>query len=269
MKEEKDKLRDFMQEVLRDYEVTPDPEDWNRIEKTLHKGKGKRFVMWTIGSVAASLLILIALYTGGILNHSDIKTAQTINPYRTEKDVATSSKNMKLSTNDASKTSSVKKGLTTTSQPFEKKQQPNIKPIASSNILKNNNFTGLATNRIKQARFKISSSKTFNISTVQPSDSLNAIAIQYSNSLVHSIKSKQIELIKNKTMSLHYNWLDLLQNEPFKIIDYQANNVSTLKLNGLSLSNSSGLIMQTTTTVMSYSGAFASQLASNMYLNSV
>ena len=71
MKEEKDKLRDFMQEVFQDYEVAPEPEDWNRIEKTLSKRKGRRILPLIIWTAAACLFLLLAIYTGGILRHSE------------------------------------------------------------------------------------------------------------------------------------------------------------------------------------------------------
>src|ERR1035437_205324 len=75
-----------MQGAFQDYEVATDPEDWNRIEKTLSERKRRRIIPWIIWASAACLLLLLALYTGGILNHSEntiIRTA--VNEHKTDK----------------------------------------------------------------------------------------------------------------------------------------------------------------------------------------
>ena len=307
MKEEKDKLRDLMKEVFDDYTVAPDPEDWNRIEKSLHKVKGRRYIIWAIWPAAASLLLLIALYTGGILNHTDNTAGQlAINQNKTTKGSATITINTNLSSKVGLRNRTVNKQLATNQPSEEKTQQNKVKGIASSTIRKNNNSninkkvqsqpekiknirsskrlnqkvnsqdtksTLLGINQIKQSRPVLSIGKVLNSSTFQSGDTL--YTIQNNHLLVHSIIPKRTELIKYNSRILHYDRSDL-KYLPIKghltgdLKDALANNGSNIHFKGLSLNNTSGFIAQTSKAAdMSYSGVFASQLASNMYLNSV
>lgn len=299
-----------MQEAFYDYEVAPDPKDWNRIEKTLHKGNGRRYIIWTIWSVAASLLILIALYTGGILNYSDNTTGQiAINHTPQDKQSDRSTVNKKLSTEDALQNGSTKKPLSGYNLP-ESKQPNRGKAISASAIRKDKNINSaktsnkktlsqsgqlkniksanglikkakmsetkndlLANNPIKQTKKELSSTKTLNIANTQSLASLNTN--QKGNLQVHSIIPIPTALILNNTAKLNYNRLDLKQylyEGPLSGNtrgDLLARNVTTIKFQGLSLSNSSGMQMQTSSDQLSYSVPFASQLTSSMYLNSV
>src|ERR1035437_3324814 len=107
-----------MQGAFQDYEVATDPEDWNRIEKTLSERKRRRIIPWIIWASAACLLLLLALYTGGILNHSENRIVRTaVNEHKTDKtpsllnaksavkeSVQTGSENKHVSTNHPSET---------------------------------------------------------------------------------------------------------------------------------------------------------------------
>ena len=307
MKEEKDKLRDFMKEALYDYEITPDPKDWNRIAKTLHKGTNKRYILWAIIPLAASLLILITLYTGGVLSHSDnTSTSIADNLKKQAKQSVTSTLNTKLNQKDLLKSKNAKRELPS-HQPSETTQLNKVKPVTFSHnrvdknaIATNHHKNGisqsghlkndqsfdkvnqqtttpatksnlLANNQLKQSR-RVSSDNALAISTVLPDESLNTM--QNSNLLVHSVIPRPIELIKNKTKPLHYNELDLFQKSyeghlSGNTKDELAYHVSTIRFKGLALSNSSGMQMQTSSDNLSYSGTFASKLTSSMYLNSV
>jgi hypothetical protein len=310
VKEEKDKLRDFMKEALYDYEVAPDPKDWNRIAKTLHKGNGRRSILWVILPLAASLLILIALYTGGILSHSDNTSGQiAINHTPQDKQSVRSTVNKKLSAEDALQNGSTKKQLSGNN--LSENIQPNKrKTVISSNIEEGKNInsskTGnektltqsgqlntiksakgliqkaktsesknnlLANNPIKQTKRELSSAKTVNIANTQSVASLNSN--QNGNLQVHSLIPISSAVILNNTAKLNYNQFDLKQYFYEGTLsgnaggDLMASNATTIKFKGLSLSNSSGMQMQASSEKLSYSGAFASQLTSSMYLNSV
>lgn len=290
MKEEKDKLRDFMQGVFQDYEVAPEPEDWNRIGKTLSKGKGMRILPWIIWASAASLLLLLALYTGGILNHSEsIHDLTAVNEHKTVK--TPSSINTKLSKKESVKTGSDNKPLAT-NQPLEKINQSKVKGVVVATVKENKivnaakvksvdrsiqvtktvepKNTLLASNQTKEILKDVSKDKTITVSTDQTLLSRS----ENNNLTVHAITPRSIELILNQRKPYKYDFEGL--KYPFSgqldgnLKEALANNTTSVKFKGFSLSNNSGLIVQSSgKEFMSYSGSFASTLASNMFANSV
>lgn len=310
MKEEKDKLRDLMQKVFDDYVEAPDSEDWIRIEKSLQKIKGRRYIMWAIWSAAASLLLLIALYTGGILNHVDnaaVKVA--INHSKQNNQSVTSTANANLTEKIIKKTGTEKERQLPTNQSVKKFRQIPIKTLSTHNQLVNNNASAsnlekatisqskthnkttitvkeiqkfknsdankmlLATEQFNRLLSEKSSKNIKPILSTQPTDSMNRYYT--SNSFVHAIRPKSIGSISHNTSSKQDKSKDfknilpdntlLTENKKAEL----SNHVSSMRFNGLSLSNSSGFQMQTSSEVLSYSGAFASQLTSKMYLTSV
>ena len=84
MKQEDDKLRNLLQDVFNEYEVTPEPEDWNRVAESLNKAREHRRFLWAVWSAAATILLLLALYTGNeyVSNKSSIAT--TTNKTKTQ-----------------------------------------------------------------------------------------------------------------------------------------------------------------------------------------
>jgi hypothetical protein len=310
VKEEKDKLRDFMQGAFQDYEVAPDPEDWNRIEKTLSERKRRRIIPWIIWAAAAFLLLLLALYTGGILNHTENTIVRTaVNENKTDKTPSVlnaksavkesahgGSDNKYVSTNHPSEKINHNKVKSLSTAAIHEKQtvisgktinkvstikagQPaNVKSVASliqpTNQAEPKN-TLLASNQSKQSLPIVSKDKTITVLADQSVDVLSRS--ENSNLMVHAISPRQIGLIKNQNKQLRFEEYEL-KPLPYEIKnslsgnlnDELANNSTTVKFKGISLNNSSGLIMQSSgKEFMSYSGAFASQLASNMFTNSV
>ena len=259
MKEEKDKLRDFMQGVFQEYEVKPDPEDWNRIEETLSKKKIRRFIPWFIGAAAASLLLLLALYTGGILKYSDNEIPR-----------------MAVNQNTIHKTqtlTNLKTKLATAATPQTKVAENQQSVTHPKVINRPNTFVTLATGSIPEHIAKLVSNKRdkkqTDINTVRTSDSINLF---HNNDLfVHSISPIQPKLIAYNSKKLFNTWMDLQWYEPIKIVD-PVFKYKYLAFNGLSASNNSGLIIESggKTNAMNapasnYTGSFATQLASNMY----
>jgi len=289
-----------MQGVFQDYEVAPEPEDWNRIGKTLSKGKGMRILPWIIWASAASLLLLLALYTGGILNHSEnIHDLTAVNEHKTVK--TPSSINTKLSAKESVKTGSDNKPLAT-NQPLEKINQSKVKGVVVATVQENKTVneaktnhhvatiksrqqtksfvqlnrtpkttlpqnTLIASNQTKQSPTVDIKDKSVTVSSDQPVDVLSRT--ENGNLMVHTIIPKTIDLIKYSSKPLRYNWTDLYGYESIKFVDWVPY-FRRIKIDGLSLCSNSGLILQASgKDAMSYSGAFASQLTTNMYNNSV
>jgi hypothetical protein len=303
VKEEKDKLRDFMQGVFQDYEVAPDPEDWNRIGKTLSKRNRKRIIPWIIWSAAACLLLLFALYTGDILNHSEntiIRTA--VNAHKTDK--TPSLLTAKSAVKESVKTGSYNKSLSV-NHPSEKINQSNINGVTVATVQENKKVneaktinyiatiktrqltksSGTIIQPINQAEPKNtllasqskqtppidSRDKTITVST----DQTLLSRAENNNLLVHILVPKSIEIIVNQKKPFKYNDEDLKQR-PFEshlsgnLKEALANNSTPIKFKGFSLSNNSSLIIQTSgKEMMSYPASFASQLTSNMYNYSI
>jgi hypothetical protein len=255
VKEEKDKLRDFMQGVFQDYEVQPDPEDWNRIEKTLSKKKKRRIIPWIIWASAASLLVLMAIYTGDIFNHTEKGSLQiAVNQTTSHKTTTTPDQKTKIAAAATTQANVVEKQQTTT-QSVDKNDHKKVVTLAAVSIQEHN--TVMASNKI--------ASKPISINTIPSTESIKSF--RNTDLLVHSIIPKTATLLK-------YQHISDLKQPPFNnhlTKDFLASNSSDIHFKGLSLSNSSGLIVQNSSgqKLMSYNGSFASQLASNMYLGSI
>ena len=260
MKEEKDKLRDFMQGVFHNYEVKPDPEDWNRIEKTLSKKKNRRIIPWIIWASAASLFVLMAIYTGDILNHSEKGNSQTaINRDTTQKTLLTPNPKTKLATAVTTQTKVAEKKQAAT-QTEEKNKHEKVTTLASASIQEHNTLK--VSNNI--------ASKPVNINTIPSTESINGF--RNADLLVHAIIPKTASLLK-------YQHLSGLKQPPVNnhfTRDLLASNGSDIHFKGLSLSNNSGLIIESgggtkamNAPASNYTGTFASQLAANMYLSSI
>jgi hypothetical protein len=254
VKEEKDKLRDYMQGVFQDYEVVPDPEDWNRIEKTMSAKKNKKVLLWIFRAAAACLLLLMALYTGDVLIHPDHSTTRTAaNQHEAIKTTPSSSVNAppaaKLNVGPA-------KNQLNTKQMFEKADQSKL-------ILPDSKSPLLADAQIKAVSNNPKEHQTESI-----------VKAENRNDFVHSIKPRPFALLMTKDPLRYDRFIlkreSLIVNTPENLKVALAKNSSTMKFKGFSLSNNSGLIIQSSSKeMMSYSGSFASQLASSMYLNSV
>jgi len=301
MKEEKDKLRDFMQGAFQDYEVAPDPEDWNRIEKTLFGRKRRRILPFIIWATAACLLLLLALYTGGILNHSENTIVHTaVNAHKTDKSPSL------LNTNSAAKeavqTGFDKKSLST-NHSSEKINQSKVNGITVATVQENKTVneaktihhvaaiktsqhaklksverlirtakatepinTLLAANQTKQTPQVDLKDKTVTVS----SDQTLISRAENNNLLVHAISQRNTDLLLNQGKNiaqLKQQFGGILSGRDPSGVQ---NIGSDIRFTGLALSNSSGMIIQSSgKEMMSYSGSFASQLASNMFTNSV
>lgn len=241
-----------MQGVFQDYEVASDPEDWNRIEKTLRGRKKRRILPWIIWASAACLLTLLAIYTGGLLNHSEkSNTLTAVNEYK--------------SVNSFTKTGIIKQGKHRTEKLADKLIQQ-TKATETKSIL-------LSVNQSKQIPPLTSKDKMMVAEANHPVVILSRN--ENSNLLIHVLnlrKSESIVLsssLRNISKDFSYGWLkNTLDGKNPPIL--MASTASTLKFKGFSLSNSSGFIPPASSKeMMSYPGVFASQLASNMYLSSV
>ena len=288
-----------MQGAFQDYEVAPDPEDWNRIEKTLSERKRRRIVPWIIWTSAACLLLLLALYTGGILNHSENTVVRTaVNAHKTDK--SPSLLNAKSAVKESVKTTSDNKSVST-NHPSEKINQSKVNGVTVATVYENKTVNKakalnhvatkksrqyiksversiqtakttepkdelLAANQSKQIPQVDAKDKTVTVSTDQPLIS----STEDHNLMVHAISSRNTDLIlnqeKNKAQLKEQYGRVLSGRDPSGIQNIN----SDIRFTGLALSNSSGMIMQSSgKEFMSYNVAFASQLASNMFANSV
>jgi len=303
VKEEKDKLRDYIQGVFQDYEVAPEPEDWNRIGKTLSERKRKRIIPWIIWTAAACLLLLLALYTGGILNHSENTIVRTaVNEHKPDK--TPTSLNAKSTIKESAQAGSENKSVSTT-PPSEKLNHSKINGVTVATIEGSKTFKEaksiyhvatiktrqhtksvdrlirtakttepknnlLASNQTKQTPPVDSKDKIVTISTDQTLIS----RAENNNLMVHAITPKSIELILNQRKPYKYDFEGLKYQYSGQLVgdlkDALTNNSTPVKFNGFSLSNNSGLIMQSSgKEYMSYPASFASQLTTNMYNYSI
>jgi len=292
-----------MQEVFQDYEVAPEPEDWNRIEKTLSKGKSRKILPLIIWAAAACLFLLLAVYTGGILRHSENTHSLTaVNEHKTNNTL--SSANAKSAAKESSQAGSNNKSLNI-KQPSEKSNKSivnGISAVQENKTIKQEKTTNIvgqtvkvkpveklilatkkeelknaliASNETKQTSPVVSKDKTTIVTADQSPEILGRS--ENSNLLVHAITPREIGLIKIQNKSLNYDWQELKElyfdfRNHFSgdLKEALAYNATSVKFNGLSLSNSSGMIMQSSgKEMMSYSVPFASLLTSNMYNNSV
>ena len=268
-----------MQGAFQDYEVAPEPEDWNRIEKTLSERKKRRIIPLIIWAFAACLLLLLALYTGGILNHSENTIVRiAVNTHKTDK--TPSLLNAKSAVKASVQTSSENKHVTP-NHPSEKINQSKLNGITVAIIQENKTIneanstkptnTLLAPSQAKQTLQFESKDRTVTASTDQ---TLLNRAVD-NNFMVHAITPRSIELLTIQRKQYRYDF-EGLKHWPIEnalsgdLKETLANNASSVKFKGFSLSNNSGLIMQTSgKEFMSYNTPFASQLATNMYNNSI
>lgn len=250
-----------MQGVFDDYVVTPDPEDWIRIEKSLSKRKTRRLMMWTIWSAAASLLLLLALYTGGFLNHIDNTAVKLATNHSSQANPsATPVVKDNRAEKDLHRTAKEKKRQLSTNLSSEKVQQNANPTLSSHNLPVNKNASALILN------------KTRPISSSQPTDTMKN---NYSGKLfVHAIIPKPVSSVYNtlpkqgKSNDIKNKLADnslLAENRK----DDLHSHGSSIRFKGLSISNSNGFQVQTSTDGMNYSSGFASQMTSTMYLTSV
>ena len=130
-----------------------------------------------------------------------------------------------------------------------------------------------ASNYLKRTEKAVLTDKTFNIASVHPAETIPGML--HRDERVPSMLPLQIAAIKNQKKTLHNNESDL-KPEPIathlsdNTKDLLANANSNIVFKGFSLSNSSGMLMQSSSNdLISYPGTFASQLATSMYLNSV
>lgn len=239
-----------MQGVFQDYEVKPDPEDWNRIEKTLSKKKSRRIIPLIIWASAASLLVLLAIYTGDILIHTEKGSLHT---------AVNQTTSHKTSTIPDQKT---KIAAAATTQPNVTEKQPtNNKPVLKT---KSNKIGIIAASSYS----KLNPGKGITIFDSAPGIPIVTLNDSRSNDIpVHPITPKLSQLIKYQQVSLLKN-LPVANSLPKDLL---AGNGSNIHFKGLSLSNSSGLIVQnsSSTPFMANSPSFATQLASNLYLSSL
>ena len=298
-----------MQGVFDDYVVAPDPEDWIRIEKSLAKRKARRLMMWTIWSAAASLLLLLALYTGGILNHIDNTAVKIATNHSTQANQsATPVVKDNRAEKDIRQTAIEKKRQLSTNLPSEKVQQNANPTLSSHNLPVNKNAlasipdktilspsgrhqtTPSPVKKIQKAktaeankmllasdqlRHDITNKSSNKISSFSLSQSTDSMKNNYSGKLfVHAIIPKPVTSVYNtlpkqgKSNDIKNKLADnslLAENKK----DDTHNHGSSIRFKGLSISNSNGFQMQTSTDGMNYSSGFASQMTSNMYLTSV
>ena len=266
-----------MQGVFQDYEVAPDPEDWNRIEKTLRGRKKRRILPWIIWASAACLLTLLALYTGGLLNHPNNTTIQIANKLNKINNPVAGNSNTTITALKETVNTSVSKPDKVKNEKIEENTTRNAK---ISETIK----THLAANQVKQLTPNVLNGKTLTNSIEQPVESLNNNLTQ-NNLMVHTINPRQIgsivlsSTLRDKSKDFSYGWLkNTLDGKNHS--DLMAYTAPILQFKGFSLSNNSGFILPAASkemmsypgafaSQMSYPGAFASQLASNMYLSSV
>ena len=276
MKEEKDQLRDFMQGVFHDYEALPEPEDWNRIEKTLSKRKRRRILPWIIRASAACLLLLLALYTGGILHFQKTTTYQTaVNQNKVNNAIAPTAPNTKLASKESVQAGTDHKTLTTilpTGKPDQNKVKANATVAPESKTVDGTKpmfkVAAIQSGQLKKEKIKEELIQKANTGETSKN-------IAYNNLLVHAIIPRQIDLIvlsstmHDKSKDFSYAWLkSSLAGQD--IIYCVANVHSSLKVKGLSLSNNSGMIFQSSgKDMMSTPTSFASQVAANMSISSV
>ncbi|MDP4290627.1 MAG: porin family protein [Bacteroidota bacterium] len=254
---EKDKLRNFMQEAFRDYEVQPCFEDWIRIEKSLSKKRLKRVLLWTIAASAACLLLLLGLYYGGILSFSDrsnARTATNMQPLTQTSSTGTLANRITVKAT-AEAFSRARQMATPVSKTVPDKVST---PVRSQHLL--------AVNRPNPTSPLKRTVSSFALQHKRYADSAGNLLQDHTPILAITSRPAGLLTISSATRDL---------SKEFYIASgttntYKKELLAAVRFKGLSLSTGSGLISQKSTgEMLTYNGTFASVLASNMYLNSV
>lgn len=271
MKQKNDKLRNLLQDVFSDYEVTPEPDDWNRIAESLNKAKERRRFLWTVWSSAATILLLLALYTGNeylskrpsvaITHHTNTNAKYPIAVVK-------------------SPSSGI---LSSVQQPNEKKvlAKPVHEQATAKNIKAEKSYSDrmLAANNPKlteQKQFPLinkqqpeANSQKQSSSLTLPVDKKNTDKAVTTNPILASVDTRKEVAEKKAKEQLAQEQLNALkENREVKKIK----STRSFILSGLALGNSSGFQPQggSSSPPEIYSDPSTSALASNFnYLNSV
>lgn len=271
MKQEDDKLRSLLQDVFNDYEVTPEPGDWNRIAESLNQAKGRRRLIWIAWSAAAITLLLLTIYTGNeyFSNKSSIATTHQINT------IASAKKN-----HTTAAKSQVAGNISTNQLTNENKIL--IKPLVAQTVSKNlktekvnSDEILLAINNKKQAdknqqqianNQKLALSKELQVTNEPSLTKPNADKVLDTNPILASNdKKKDISIEKAKEQLAQEQLNALKENQETKKIK----STRAFILSGLALGNSSGFQPSSGSDQPMASNTLASSVASSMYLNSV
>lgn len=262
MKQENDKLHNLLQDVFNDYEVTPDPDDWNRIAQSLNKAKSRRLFLWTVWSAVATILLLLAIYTGD--EYFKSRPALAINHIKN-----TFAKKQNQPTSAYNKTT---QSTLANLQPVEKKKLTNSihEQIATNKIkaekINSKNIHISSAFSDKKEADKVSDQSNNSTKTepteviVNKPDINNTIS---TNQILASKKEKEVVGgIKTKAQLAQEQLNALKENHEKKQI--RSNRVFILS--GLALGNSSGFQPSSSSDKLMTGNAFASSLASNMFL---
>lgn len=273
MKQEDDKLRNLLQDVFNDYEVTPEPGDWNRIAESLNQSKGRRRFLWPIWSAAATILLLLALYTGNeyFSNKPSIAVNHKTNTITNAQNRTTTVKRQTSSILSVIKQPSEKKSLTKPGHEQAVVKNTKTEKVHSDKILAANSQKLIANKQLpiinnQQPKANSQKQSSAKESTVPKTNADNIVVTD--PTLASADKKKEISSEKAKEQLAQEQLNALKENREKK----QATSTRTFILTGLALGNSSGF--QTagggSDNLMAYDVAYSSpSLTSNMYLNSV
>lgn len=270
MKQEDDKLRNLLQDVFNDYEVTPEPGDWNRIAESLNQSKGRRRFLWAVWSAAATILLLLALYTGNeyFSNKPSLATTnKTKTQFNTQKQF-TAVKSQTGNNLPTKQFPNEKKVLVKSVQ--EKADSKNIKTekINSDRIIAANNSNHLADNNQQTDNHqKFAPSKELQVTNESSLTKTKADkVIDINPTLASNDKKKEVASEKAKEQLAQEQLNALKENREAK----KTKSDRSFILSGLALGNSSGFQPSSGSDQAMINNPLSSPAGSNMnYLNPV